>query len=119
MLVIHGCFCQLMAMPLVSLDHPTPACVERKISVIIAEDHCAVRELLVGYLRNQPHYILAGAVSTDPEVLQLCGTLNPDVLILDLGLPQLSGLALLPQLRKISPGTKVLIFTGSSSPRLL
>jgi DNA-binding NarL/FixJ family response regulator len=89
------------------------------ISVVIADDHGAVRELLASFLRTQPCYVLAGEAATGPEALQVCAVTRPMVLILDLAMPLLNGTEVIPQVRRISPGTEVLVFTGQDSPKVL
>ncbi|MBW8780945.1 MAG: response regulator transcription factor [Verrucomicrobia bacterium] len=89
------------------------------VSVVIADDHGAVRELLACYLKSQPPYVLAGEAATGPETLQVCAATRPAVLILDLAMPLLDGTEVIPQVRRISPGTEVLVFTGQDNPKVL
>ena len=82
-----------------------------KIRVAVADDHPVVRDGLVAMLETQPDFSVVGEAATGQEALQLVATEQPDVLLLDLEMPGLDGLAVLKQLRDTDTGTRVIVFT--------
>jgi DNA-binding NarL/FixJ family response regulator len=83
-----------------------------KIRVMIADDHTLVREGLAQLLRKEADIEVVGEASTGREVLKAVEETAPDVLLLDLVMPEMDGLEVLPQIRERSPSTKVLVMTG-------
>ena len=78
------------------------------IRIAIAEDQRLVRELLSALLVRQPDFQVVGEASNGAEALALAARLEPDVLVLDIGLPDLDGVAVARTLRKSRPGLKLL-----------
>ena len=78
--------------------------------VILADDHNLVREGIRGLLeaRMQEVQVVAEAAS-GRETLQLCAKHQPDLLLLDIAMPDLGGLDVLAELHSVSPQTKVAI----------
>jgi DNA-binding NarL/FixJ family response regulator len=84
----------------------------RPIRVVVADDHGLVREALVALLRIESDLEVVGQATNGSEVLSIVKQTRPDVLLLDLIMPGMNGLEVLPQIRDHSPETKVLIMTG-------
>jgi DNA-binding NarL/FixJ family response regulator len=82
------------------------------IRILVIDDHPVVRQGLVSALNDEPDFETVGAAESAELGLKLVEELTPDVALLDLELPGLSGLEALPQLLSVSPGTGVLIFTA-------
>jgi two-component system NarL family response regulator len=83
-----------------------------QITVLIADDHVLFREGLVMLLGQQDDIRVVGEAADGPQTLSLTETLQPDILLLDVRMPELSGLDILPTILAKSPGTKVLILSG-------
>ncbi len=101
---------------------PRPQCARdptEAITVVVAEDHVLVRELVVEYMKKHPAFIVPGVAGDGLEALKLCAQIHPRVLILDMRLPVLGGLEVLMQIRRESPDTQVLVFTAHADPRVL
>ena len=79
--------------------------------VLVCDDHAVVRAGLRLILETQPRFALVGEASTGPEAIARAGAIQPDIIILDLSLPGMSGLAAIPHLRAAVPDVKVLILT--------
>ena len=62
-------------------------------------------------LDAQPGLRVVGEAGDAQEAMELAGRLRPDLILLDLTLPQLDGIAALPLLRKVAPSSKVLVLT--------
>jgi DNA-binding NarL/FixJ family response regulator len=88
----------------------------RPITVLIADDHPVVRQGLAVLLEVQDDITLVGEASTGPEAVQLTRQHAPDVLLLDLKLPEIDGLGVLSELAAEQAGTRVLILTSAAGP---
>jgi DNA-binding NarL/FixJ family response regulator len=80
-------------------------------SIIIADDHDIIRSGIKNILRNHPDYEVIAEAKDGEEVSSKVEEYKPDVLLLDISMPKISGLDVLEQLHYISPQTKVLIIT--------
>ena len=85
-----------------------------QITVLIADDHALFREGLVMLLSQQGDIQVVGEAGNATEVLNLAEALQPDILLLDIRMPDVSGLDVLPKIRAICPRTKVMILSGYS-----
>jgi len=74
--------------------------VARKIRILIADDHALFREAMRNLLDREPDLSVIGEAGTGQEALELAGTLKPDILLLDLLMPQFSGMEVLSRLAK-------------------
>ena len=81
------------------------------VRVLLADDHAVLRAGLRLLLENQPGFEVVGEAASGLEVLTLAEQLHPDLILLDLSMPGLSGLDALPTLRRIAPTTRILILT--------
>lgn len=87
--------------------------------ILLADDHAVLRAGLRLLLENQPGLEVVGEASSGLEALDLAIKLNPNLILLDLSMPGLSGLDALPTLRKKVPGARVLILTMHDDPQYL
>ena len=78
--------------------------------VLIVDDHAFMRDLMARSLDRD--FSVVAAVGTAGEAVTACAKWSPDVVILDLQLPDRSGLEVLPELKRTSPGTRVLLCTA-------
>jgi DNA-binding NarL/FixJ family response regulator len=81
------------------------------IRVLVADDHAVVRRGVVQILDEAPDLVAAGEASTGREVLLQVQEHDYDVLVLDIGMPDGSGLEVLHQLRTLRPELRVLILS--------
>jgi DNA-binding NarL/FixJ family response regulator len=81
------------------------------VSVVLADDHPVVRQGLRRVLEAEPDLSLVAEAGDGLEAVRLVERLRPDVLVLDLLMPGLSGLEALPIVRQRSPRTRVVIFS--------
>ena len=79
--------------------------------ILICDDHAVVRAGLRLILETRPGFALVGEAADGEAVLAEARKLHPDIVILDLSLPGLSGLAAIPALRQAVPGVQVLVLT--------
>ncbi|HWQ68711.1 MAG TPA: response regulator transcription factor [Patescibacteria group bacterium] len=81
------------------------------IRVVIAEDSLALSELYHERLSVAPDLEVIGTVRSGREAIAVAGRLNPDILALDIDMPDISGLGILPVIRWCSPTTKVIVLS--------
>jgi DNA-binding NarL/FixJ family response regulator len=82
------------------------------VRLIIVDDHRFMRDLMARTLARHIHYSVVATVGTAAEAITACRELSPDVLILDINLPDQNGIDALPELRRVAPTTRVLLCTG-------
>lgn len=85
--------------------------MSEKARLLLADDHAVLRTGLRLLLDGQPDLKVVGEAGDGAEALHLAANLQPDLILLDLTMPGLSGLEALPALRKAAPGARVLILT--------
>jgi len=88
--------------------------VATKKTILIVDDHPLVREGLKSILQRAAEYEVAGEVGNARDAIQMVRSLKPDLVLLDLGLPDKSGLELSREIRNISPPTSILIVSMHS-----
>jgi DNA-binding NarL/FixJ family response regulator len=81
------------------------------ISILLADDHTILRQGLSALLEAEPDFFILGEASTGLETLQKVQTLDPDILVLDLVLPDISGLEITRQVRHSNPRTRIVILS--------
>lgn len=81
------------------------------IRVVIADDHPIVCEGLVRLL-HAPDFEVVGKALSGAEALQACQTQQPDVLVLDIRMPDQSGLTVLEELKQSGSSVKVVVLSG-------
>jgi DNA-binding NarL/FixJ family response regulator len=90
-----------------------------KLRILVADDHDVVRRGLRVLLEGQPGWEVCGEASTGREALDLVRRLKPDVVVLDVNLPELSGLDVAREVVRSLPQTEVLILTMDESPQMM
>jgi DNA-binding NarL/FixJ family response regulator len=81
------------------------------IRVAVADDHPVVRDGLVAMLRSEPDFTIVGEAPSGAEAVSLVERVAPDVLLLDLEMPGLDGVAVLRRLRELGSATRSIVFT--------
>ena len=82
------------------------------ISVFIVDDHAVVRQGLRAFLEVQPGIDVVGEAANGAEALDRLQVAAPDVVLMDLKMPELDGVETTRQLRAASPATKVIVLTS-------
>jgi len=85
-----------------------------KITVLLADDHTVVREGLRTLLDATPDIQVVGEAETGRKAVQLAQTLQPDVVVMDVVMPQLNGVEATRQILRDAPNTKVLVLSSYS-----
>jgi DNA-binding NarL/FixJ family response regulator len=82
--------------------------------VLLADDHTLVLEAFKSLL--EPEFEIVGTVSDGRALLSVAPGLKPDVIVLDLGMPELNGMEAGLQLKRLLPRTKVVVLTMNEDP---
>ena len=90
-----------------------------KIRVVVADDFPLVREGVVRALNSDPAIEVIAQAENGQDALRLAEDLKPDVMILDLRMPDLGGLAVLDKLRTSRPQVRVIVMTASEQASTL
>ena len=85
--------------------------LEAPIRIVVADDHPVVRDGLVAMLRADPAFDIVGEAANGAEAVRLVEATAPDVLLLDLEMPGLDGVAVLRRLRESGSRTRAIVFT--------
>jgi DNA-binding NarL/FixJ family response regulator len=80
--------------------------------ILIVDDHPLTRDAHAGLLR-QNGFDVVGEAAGGAEAIEAAGRLTPDLVLLDLSMPDMDGLTALPKIRDASPDTEVVVLTAS------
>jgi DNA-binding NarL/FixJ family response regulator len=90
----------------------------RTIGVLVCDDVDALRRLVRVVIELDPSLAVVGEARDGRQAILEAERLQPDVVLLDLSMPVLNGIEALPAIREVAPETRVIVFTGLSSPAL-
>lgn len=89
---------------------------EARVHMVIVDDHPALRERTRALLERQPALLVIGATGHGRAALRLAAVLRPDVVLLDIHLPDMSGVEVARQPRATQPEVAVLVLSSSEEP---
>lgn len=90
-----------------------------KLRILIADDHEVVRRGLCALLQSHEGWEICGDAKDGREAVEKAKQLNPDIVILDVGMPNLNGLAATRQLLQQNPQQKVIVLTITDSDQVI
>ena len=88
------------------------------IRVLIADDYVPFRVMLRYLLDSQEGVEVVGEATNGREAVELAADLAPDVIMLDLAMPELSGWEAIPLLKQVAPATKIVVLSGFPEDRM-
>jgi len=83
----------------------------RRISVLLVDDHAVVREGYRRLLERDDSLVVVGEAATAADAIRIDSELEPDVVVLDIGLPGISGIEILRRIIAHRPDARVLMFS--------
>lgn len=89
--------------------------IMRKTKILIAEDHQMFRKGIIALLNKLDNFVVVGEASTGQEVIALTETLQPDLILMDVHLPEFSGVEATVHILERYPQIKVLGLSGEAS----
>lgn len=96
-------------------DLPGPAPRRPHARVAVVDDHAFMRDLISRELtRSAKRYNVVASVGTAADAVAVCRRFEPHLLVLDINLPDRTGVAAVPDIRRASPATRILLCTAFS-----
>jgi DNA-binding NarL/FixJ family response regulator len=89
--------------------------VSENIRLLISDDHPVVRAGLRGMLSAEPDFEVVGEATNGAEAVALTGELRPDIVLMDLRMPEVDGVTAISQIKEEYPETQVLVLTTYES----
>jgi DNA-binding NarL/FixJ family response regulator len=89
------------------------------LRILIADDHDLVRQGMRALLQRRKGWTVCGLASTGREAVAQAGELKPDIVIMDMAMPELNGLDAAIQIKRDLPATEILMFTAHESDEVV
>lgn len=94
-----------------------PASHDRqRLRILIVDDHPMIRNGLAAMIRGEPDFDLVGEASHGADAVRIAPDLAPDVVLMDLLMPQMDGVEAMTRLRPLLPSTRFVILTSLTEP---
>ena len=93
--------------------------MNKTIRILIADDHLIIRQGLRLILETEPDFELVGEAEDGLQAIQMAGELNPDVILMDLRMPNMDGITAIEQLRQAQPQIAIVILTTFNEDALM
>ena len=90
-----------------------------KITVFLAEDHAVVREGLAELIRREADMDVVGEAGDGEDTVRQVKQLKPDIVLMDIAMPGLSGVEATKQIKASEPQTRVLVLTAYDNPEFV
>ena len=86
---------------------------QQPLAIVVVDDHRFMREVICAMLSRQPErYNIVGQAATAAEAVKVCTKSSPDLVVLDINLPDRSGIDAVADIKRNSPRTRILLCTG-------
>ncbi|UCD43541.1 MAG: response regulator transcription factor [Chloroflexota bacterium] len=90
-----------------------------KISVLIADDHAIVRNGIAALLATEEDINVIGEASNGKEAVRAASDLHPDVILMDLVMPEMDGIQAIQQIRTDDPDARILVMTSFATDEMV
>ncbi|MGB9799009.1 MAG: response regulator [Thermanaerothrix sp.] len=90
-----------------------------KIRVLIVDDHDMLREGLISFLKAYPEFELVGEASSGKEAIELCLHLEPDVVLMDLLMPEMDGITAIRHIHRAQPKIRLIALSSFGEEELI
>jgi DNA-binding NarL/FixJ family response regulator len=95
-----------------------PVTKQTSVRIVIVDDHETLRRTLSLYLEQYEQFELVGEASSGREALEVCARAEPDVVLMDILMPDMDGIAATRAIRRQHPHVQVIGMTGMEHERL-
>lgn len=82
-----------------------------KIRILLVDDHVVLRDGLQLLLEGEENLVVVGGANTGAEAIELARLLHPDLIVMDLGLPDMSGLEAIKVIRAEEPDARIIVLS--------
>jgi DNA-binding NarL/FixJ family response regulator len=89
------------------------------VRVVVVDDFEPWRRSIISFIEEDPAFQVISEAADGAEGVRMCWELQPDLVILDVGLPKVNGLEAARQIREISPDTKILFVSANHSQNVM
>ena len=89
------------------------------VNIILADDHTLFRESLKRLIESKVDYKVIGEAANGLELIALLKKIYPDLVILDVNMPELRGIEAIPEIKTLNPAVKIIILTMHDEKELL
>ena len=86
-----------------------------KLRVLVVDDHAVVRRVVCALLSQDPTLEVICQTATGEDAVKEAAELRPDLIVLDIGLPGISGIEAARQIRQVSPTSKIIFLSQHDS----
>jgi DNA-binding NarL/FixJ family response regulator len=87
--------------------------------VLVVDDHPVVRQMICKLLRREPEAEVVGQAGSAKEALDKSKELRPDIVLLDLSLPDVTGFDAIPELKKACPSSQILLLSEHAATHIV
>ncbi len=91
----------------------------RTVRILVADDHEVVRSRLCSLLRMRPEFEVVSEASDGFQAVEKAEALQPDVVVLDISMPAMSGIEAAPRIRQLAPCAQILFVSQYNSPSVV
>jgi NarL family two-component system response regulator LiaR len=91
--------------------------IEDRIGILVVDDHVVVREGLCSLIGARKDMVVVGEASDGNEAVQKATILNPDVILMDLVMPQMGGIEAIKTIKQLNPEARILVLTSFNEDR--
>ena len=93
--------------------------MEKKVRILVCDDHALFREGIKAILRNEPMFELVGEARNGRQALEMAASLNPDIVLMDIAMPDLSGYEATRRIKQERKHINVLMLTMYDEEELI
>jgi DNA-binding NarL/FixJ family response regulator len=87
-----------------------------KVRILVVDDNEPFRRFIASTLRDRKNFNVIGEACDGLEAVQRAEALQPDLILLDIGMPELNGLDAARQISKLAPNARIIFLTQESAP---
>jgi DNA-binding NarL/FixJ family response regulator len=92
---------------------------ENQIDVLVVDHHHIVAQGLALLVNSEPSMRVVGTAGSVKEALEICGSVRPDVILMDMGLPDGDANTAITRIRAVAPTSKIVMVTGAEDDNAL
>ena len=93
--------------------------MSEKIKIMIADDHDMLRKGISAFLDTNPDFELVGEATTGIEAIEICEKFHPDIILMDLLMPEMDGVTAIKHIKSDFPNTQVIALSSFSERELI